>query len=149
MARVKSPTVWRLPSYSGPEICECREQQISQLDHGRLWVTREPSSHLPDQQLCETTLQLQTSHCLTCIYFHAGWGTFRKRLEVGHVAFRHFPGSVYSMTLDDWEFPSSSTSIIRTTCMTFRLRQPHTWCGTPVTIGRGPVAIPADAMATE
>ena len=31
----------------------------------------------------------------------------------------------------------------------FRLRQPHTWCGTPVTIGRGPVAIPADAMAIE
>ena len=52
----QSPTVWRLPSYSGPEICECRQRQISQLDHGRLRVTRESSSHLPDQPLCETTL---------------------------------------------------------------------------------------------
>ena len=58
-------------------------------------------------------------HCLTCICFHPGWGTFRKWPEVGHVAFCHFPGSVYSKTLDDWQFPSSSTSIIRTTCMTF------------------------------
>ena len=36
-----------LPSYSPPEICECRQRQISQLDHGRLWVTSEPSFHLP------------------------------------------------------------------------------------------------------
>ena len=83
-----------------------------------------PTSNFAKQLYKTSTL----SHCLICICFHAGWGTFRKWPEVGHVVFCHFPGSVYSKTLDDWEFLSSSKSITRTTCMTFRLRQPHTWC---------------------
>ena len=33
--------------------------------------------------------------------FHAGWGTFRKSAEVGHVAFQHEYGFSNSMELDD------------------------------------------------
>ena len=33
--------------------------------------------------------------------FHAGWGTFRKSTEVGHVAFQHDFGFSNSMELDD------------------------------------------------
>ena len=124
----QSPTVWRLPSYSGPEICECRQRQISQLDHGRLWVTREPSFHLPDQRLCEITLQDIYIISLPHLYLLPRWmGYVPEMTRSGPRGIPSFPGSVYSKPLDDWECPSSSTSIIRTTCKTFRLRQPHTW----------------------
>ena len=38
--------------------------------------------------------------------FHAGWGTFRKSTEVGHVAFQHEYGFSNSMELDDCWRPS-------------------------------------------
>ena len=95
----------------GVRACLCVlgpwQRQISQLDHGRLWVTRESSFHLPDQQFCETTLQdviiIISSPHLHC--FHAGWGTFRKGTGVGHVAFRHCPGFIYSKIQDDCDLP--------------------------------------------
>ena len=126
----QSPTVWRLLSYC------CRALRYANADSGKLvnwttgtygWLESRRSIYQTSNSAKQLYKTSKSSHCLTYVCFHAGWGTFRKWPEVGHVAFRHFPGSVYSKTLDNWEFPSSSTSIIRTTCMTFRLQQPHTW----------------------
>ena len=141
-----------------------RALRYAKADSGKLvnWTTGAYGWLESRRSICPTSNSAKqpyttstSSYCLICNCFHAGRGTFRKWPEVGHVAFRSFPGSVYSKTLDDWEFLSSSTSIIRTTCMTFRLRQPHTWWASELyvafrgTTGRGPVAIPAVHMAIE
>ena len=143
--RSQSPTVLRLSSYFGPEICECRQRQISQPDQGRLWVTRESSFHLPDQQLCETILRDVIISSSPHLYsFHAGWGTFRKWTEVGHVAFHHF-FLAFSIPRNETTatFHSSLTVLYdvspSTTAHLIGLRAV---CGIPRTIGRGPVAIP-------
>ena len=102
----QSPTVCRLSSYFGPEICECRQRQISQLNHGRLWVTRESSFHLPDQQFFETILQDVIIISPPHLYMLPRWVGFRKWTEVGHVALHHFPGFFYSKKRDDRDLPS-------------------------------------------
>ena len=75
--------------------------------HGRLGVTRESSLHLPaDQQLHVPTqpnyiFKTSTSYFI-CTTFHGGWGYFRKRPEVGHVAFKLQPRLFYSKNSTVW-----------------------------------------------
>ena len=104
------------------------------------------------KQLYKTS---SSSHCLTCICFHAGWSRFRERPEVGHVAFRHFPGScLFQDTrrlgisiLFNIHHPDDLYDVLPSTAA--HLMGLRAVCGTLGTIERGPVAIPADPMVIE
>ena len=127
--------------------------KLSQLDRGRLWVTREPSFHLLDQQLCETTLQDVYIISLPHLYLlprRVGYVpemtrsgprgipsfswlcTFQdtRRLGISILFNIHHPDDLYDVS------PSTAAHL-------------RVVCGTLGIIGRGPVAIPADPMAIE
>ena len=118
-------------------------------------MTRESSFHLPDQQLCETTLQDDIIILSPHLYsLHAGWGTFPEVSRSG-------PGGIPTLFWlflfqETWRLRPSilqHPSSRRRPCMMFRLRQPHTWWASELCVafreqsGEGQSPLQADAMA--
>ena len=120
---------------------------------GAYGVIREPSFHLPDQELCETTLQEVYIISLPHLYLLPRWVGYvpemtrsgipsfswlylfqdTRRLGISILFNSHHPNDLYDVS------PSTAAYLMGLRAV----------CGTPGTIGRGPVAIPADPMAIE
>ena len=120
----QSPTVWRLSSYFGPEICECRQRQISQqikVAYG--WLESRRSIYQTSnsaKQLYETSSSV---HRLTCIASTLGgvrsgseqkWATWHSTTI--------FFGFFYSEKRDDCDLPFFIDGLVW--CFAFDNRTP-------------------------